>query len=554
MANRPHPLLPTPPSCHRNVNDGQMYTAVKSSAAAGSVMIDTTSKYRMGAPAPLLALPLKCHEPWKESPAYKAFEKIRANIGILGWSLNLYRRSVPGAAPTDDDYTILLSCRSWEKRPDNQDGWLPAMEDILEVLQQNSVSRLFRVELIDGRARTSFFRQTPYVRRTELLEVKVLDVLGHGPQWDTLTYYNCGWTEWESLPTITVGMTQAADVKWQQSIYQEIRTILGSFPGTEVAFIRSTLLAKHHTLPQWLHACTGPVPMGSSIGIGTTSGTLGGYVKVSYGGKEYTMGLTTHRLITNAAMTAEEEINGYAPDLTRSVPKIFSPSERDMEATAAQFEEPRGLKADVGEDAILRRRGRFEHWAKWQAKDPKGTDGMLTGPQFGSVFASSGSQRTYATDYVSDWAFILVDPARVGTNDIESFRTLDPYVGSGGLEDIAYAEASGLIDGTCMLAKGRYGDNMSSVNGSHVHINMHNGSLPILKAIAVVDQVTRQRFSADNAPGDVGCWSTDTSGKWNSMTFAVEEETKSRYIIPAYHLVDDIQQKTGARIIAPEMW
>ena len=55
-------------------------------------------------------------------------------------------------------------------------------------------------------------------------------------------------------------------------------------------------------------------------------------------------------------------------------------------------------------------------------------------------------------------------------------------------------------------------------------------------------------------PGDSGCWILNQFGHLEALGFAAGPETLVDYAIPIEDVYDDIQKKTGAKIVDPELW
>lgn len=299
-------MLPTPPSSQSELNNSQ-----EPPQSTGAIMTGPSSNYRIGLPKPLRPLPLKTEGPSSKSSACKVYLTIQNDLhvelrraNVSGYDLSLVKRYEPGDTPTDEDHTILIHTTK-------QDGWDVALEAIHGLLQQTNVPNL-RVEIMDNRAIQHFWLpkvDDAFRAEWPRVEAQVLGVLGRGCEWETLSVFNQGYTETDSSPTVTIGVTKAADATWRAMMYQRVRELLQSFPtfeAPEVAFVRSSLPAAEFNssgMPLLPDTFTRRVPMGSSIGVNDKSGTLGGYVTVRYQGQDYVMGLTNHHVISTEDMT-----------------------------------------------------------------------------------------------------------------------------------------------------------------------------------------------------------------------------------------------------------
>ena len=67
----------------------------------------------------------------------------------------------------------------------------------------------------------------------------------------------------DSLPTVTIGIIEAADTQWQAAVYEKIQDLREPFLNVEVAYIKSafeTVQSDSVSLP--LSAFSGPDPGG----------------------------------------------------------------------------------------------------------------------------------------------------------------------------------------------------------------------------------------------------------------------------------------------------
>ena len=120
----------------------------------------------------------------------------------------------------------------------------------------------------------------------------MIGLLDVGGEWETL---GLNTREWETsdvydstfggprekdkrMPTVTIGVTRAAGVEWQASMYGQLKELLDAYPDVEVAFVRSSMGADRQNpagKALLMKHFTGPVNMGAGIGIGERSATIG---------------------------------------------------------------------------------------------------------------------------------------------------------------------------------------------------------------------------------------------------------------------------------------
>lgn len=310
MLNSRSRVLPTPPPSHASSLSARrkLNTSEESSSSSGSVLIDTTSKFRIGAPAPLKPLPLENVDVGPESSARQAFQTIHTSVyqaltraGLDVESLLFVQRVVRGEEPCDRDFTILI-------RTVCTDHWVGALDAVLEIIQAKNLSWI-NVEIYDQRAILEFFPvldPAPEILQSwSVLEPEILAVLGPETHWTTLTLLKRGYAEEQAALTVTVGLSNTADRTWQGGKWEQLRDLL--FPhNLDIAFVRSSL----HTA-SWLpppialpsNEFDGPIAMGSSMGTTERNGTMGGYVKVLFGGTIYDMCMTNHHVIQVSSMS-----------------------------------------------------------------------------------------------------------------------------------------------------------------------------------------------------------------------------------------------------------
>ncbi|KAL9130378.1 MAG: hypothetical protein Q9217_001436 [Psora testacea] len=618
MSGLQYPMLPSPPSTHRSSRSSRrkLNVSEESSSSTGSVMIDTTSKYRIGIPSPLRALPLESEYPHTGSPAYHDFLRVSDDItiallekGVRGFTVSFVQRFEPGDTPTEQDWTVLI-CTTRQER------WVAALEAIHELLLNHGING-FGIEILDSRATQYFYHPVvtdEFRNAWSILQVQIIGALGLGPEWQTLSIFNRGHIEEESTPTVTVGLTKAADLRWQAAKYELLQALLEAHPEIEVAYVRSNLLG-FTTSPTSPAVCldveafTKPVQMGSSIGI-ESSGTLGGYVTVRYQGQTEVMGLTNHHVIATDDMTigelihvagglrypysdivAEEKANGYSPDLNRPRPRICAPSNPDTEMSIKAFEgvaeqarsmldgepadpcepdkPPRmGLRAKLealGDEATDEHRQKVQKFSILEANNLANIATIKQADRdFGRVFASSGLQRrhgpkkighetsgkTYEYGGALDWALLRLKSSRVGDNTVPT----DDISKNWGFipPPTAIIDASRFEPriGQAVFKKGRNGFEVGHIKEFGTQINFNDGN-GCFSAWTVLGGKTDGTKRPFMYPGDSGCWCLDQGGDLIGLGFAGQLETDAGYFIPISHVYDDIRQKFGAEIVSP---
>ena len=178
--------------------------------------------------------------------------------------------------PTDADHVIHIAINSGTS--EMKDGWMIAMNAILELMYQRNISGI-GVEIINPHALQRFF--APVVDESfktawPSLEAQIIGVLGLGAkEWESLTVYNRGHDEKNASPTVIIGVTRAANVEWQTTVYEILHGLLEPYPGVEVGFVRSSFDLDAQGQYVALDAFTSPVDLGSGIGNVNNSGTLG---------------------------------------------------------------------------------------------------------------------------------------------------------------------------------------------------------------------------------------------------------------------------------------
>ena len=265
--------MPTPPSSYKSPRSErpQLNSSEETTSSAGSAVIDTTSKYRIGIPAPPRALPLQTAHPRTDFPLVRHFNRISIAIqrilcraDLEQWHVNFVQRYVDGEIPTDDDWTVL-------SRTHHRDHWVGVLESIHNLLAKSDLSK-FRTEMYDERAKMYYFPvdlESHMMAQWPILELGILRFLGRGPEWRSMTLLNRGIEEKGSSPTVTIGLSAEADADWQTRRYAEIMIYLRGRAPFKVAFVRSKLRTSARRIEpacQGPSAFAGPVPLGASIG------------------------------------------------------------------------------------------------------------------------------------------------------------------------------------------------------------------------------------------------------------------------------------------------
>ena len=599
-------MLPSPPDSQRGtradrrkLNSSEESTA--STEPSGIIPIDVTaSEFRLGIPAPLRALPLITDYVNSDAPVSRAYQPIKYNIYAILRGLNisystvdLVQRWEPGQSPNAGDVTILIMA-------EQSQHWQAALNDIQRLIMRNNLP-FMRLEIMNEKAHLSFFlpRSHPAFKDkwNTSIRARVLDTLGLTGQWRSLTILNRGHTQDTSVPTVTIELSETADQLWQQVVYQDILEILEGYSGLvdkHVAFVRPSSLTTVDRGPPPaalpVDAFRGRVPMGSSIGIGPSSGTIGGYVKLERGGQVWTMGLTNHHVIENDTMTANEKANGLAPKLSR-LDNINAPSSADRVASVQGFEDLRneirttlyGPLVDKDNPSSPRReesgmafkiqygdpgRAFRERYDSLIGEERSLSDAInqvrMAEINFGSVFASSGNGRYYGsleahqipkaknnikTGNAINWALIHVsDQARIGGNLIAQDLNFDRSFQALGTT-ITEAQLTDVQPGTKLFKKGRNGTSMGIVSEYTVELSIKDR----LYRAAVVMPANVSRKEEFLYGGDSGSFCMNNVGTFCALGFAGHSQTGAGYVIPASWIYADIFAKTGARVVDPEI-
>ena len=144
-----------------------------------------------------------------------------------------------------------------------------------------------------------------------------------------MTLYNRGHTEAEARPTVTIGITKAdvGNTEWKATTQSLIQQLLTPFSTIQVAFIGSSIYKPNVTAQddetiRWdrppvipsVGSFQGPVAIGSSIGVGQKSGTVGGYLTVKMDNTGERFGLTNHHVVLDD--TKGMHLNSKQPQAT----------------------------------------------------------------------------------------------------------------------------------------------------------------------------------------------------------------------------------------------
>ena len=302
-------LLPTP-SRRQRAEDYDIDALLDSE-------IDAASRFRVGHPNPMPPLPLIASIPnyvsseigldrdeWET--IYTSIRDIIRSEGLAWFNVNYYQRHFKEVAPSANDNTIFIKATIH-----NPHSAIKLVQAIRQLLLAHG--KKLSIEILDDRAREETYvakLDRSVAQQWQLLEATILEVLGHGPEWRTLNLLNRGESKDESVPTVMVGVTDQADLEWQRRTYKLIVDIVRDLPLLDVIYCRSTfkLLGAEFRPPVvWgPEAFSGPLALGTSIGVENHTGTLGGYVKIRYNGEVHTIGLTCHHVIHSTKMSQGE--------------------------------------------------------------------------------------------------------------------------------------------------------------------------------------------------------------------------------------------------------
>ena len=373
--SRPHRVcatvsLPTPPITDSSSSSSGPKTppkrqrramnSSKESQSVSKVQIDTTDIYRSGFPNPLPDLPLSSRP--IDLAAAEKFEQLRDKIndakgmaGIDIYELSFLKQGVYDEEPSPNDNTVVVRTTKDPER----DNLTIAADRILGVLYAAGVTD-WRVEIYDPRANRKFFlpKVTWNWASTVWPELRndFVDILGPGnKEWSSVSLFNRGHAEPDSVPTVVIGTRPSASLTWKSNTCSMILDRLEQAQlNYDVVFVRESLPCvdkddkTKKDLP--LSQFSGPVTMGSSIGMENNTGTLGGYLTLEKGGEKKTFGLTNHRvvfpneIVAQAKQLSEDGVK-YCGEFTWPV---FSPSPADKDATIKRL----SRKIEVWEEQI----------------------------------------------------------------------------------------------------------------------------------------------------------------------------------------------------------
>ncbi|KAI9889122.1 MAG: hypothetical protein M1814_005784 [Vezdaea aestivalis] len=595
-------VSPTPPTSHaapsEKSNRRKMNVSETSTSSSGSVEIATTERFRVGAPSPLRMLPLIESSANPESKASQAFIKVEAQIrgslwrrGISDYYMNLCQLSEPEDEAVDSDHTILI-------RMEHHTEWVAMTNDILEITEQAGVRSLFHVELRDPRATLEFF--VPDTSQSleavwSVIRLQILAVLKSNPGWRTLDLLNTGLNQETSRPTVVVGLVRPVNTTFQRMLHTSISQILSSYEGIDLTFVRASKVPTSFNGPSLFVSAYhfgGKIYMGSSMGVegGTWSGTLGGFLIVSYNGQEYVMGLTNHHVIENKNMTSgiDEHSYGLRPSVSRQ-PTVVVPSIPDKEKTLRVLQSqlqgykeqishsPGGrpsLQAQVEMLGSNAPQAKIDHLALLRAsvhqtsiEIEKVTNASLIG---GTIFASSGNQRYYGNSWVAntsngpirtgwatDWALVIIDTKRLGGNLLhveERWRnegflkvavdTKSPLSQDSGHREIT-TESVEFGLGQIIFKKSRDSNTAGVV--SHLTTDIFlNGMYFSAHVVAAHGANRGHPFLR---PGDSGSWCVTQLGSFHSLAFGGNLDAKTGSVIRREDVYKDIEEQTGAKIV-----
>ena len=238
-------MLPTPPTSTGSdtVRRDRFPSSDDSISSTGLLQVYTGDEFRHGAPFPnLRALPQQTRFIDHSSPEYKSFLKIQVAIIRI-----LAQREIQVG-----DVDLVHRWDSWQKgtegiitvftRAVKSDHWGNAVAEILDLIYQHNYTT-WMVEILDRRALQYYFPPVlsqSFASGWPVIEAEILDLLGTGPNWRTMTLLNQGHTKAISATTIIIWISDSADQIWQSLILNKVRGLVQVFKGIRVAFIRSS--------------------------------------------------------------------------------------------------------------------------------------------------------------------------------------------------------------------------------------------------------------------------------------------------------------------------
>ena len=181
------------------------------------------------------------------------------------------------------------------------------------------------------------------------------------------------------------------------------------------------------------------------------------------------------------------------------------------------------------------------------------------GRLFGSVFASSGLDRTYNgsgpglhanDDWAMDWALIQVEKSRQGRNSVP-FDILKPLCS--GFEVEEYCRNSPQLDER-VSKQGRNGYSEGRVSGIESTILFEDQISKRVSAFVVVGVKDGVKVGAEEhtqeflREGDSGSWALDGGQRFSMLGFGGHIDGSRSYCTPVAWVFEDIRIKTGAEI------
>ncbi|KAI9888510.1 MAG: hypothetical protein M1814_006872 [Vezdaea aestivalis] len=197
------------------------------------------------------------------------------------------------------------------------------------------------------------------------------------------------------------------------------------------------------------------------------------------------------------------------------------------------------------------------------------TQARNTSSIIGTIFASSGSTRHFGDSRkVTDPDAVIITTGFVtdelpGGNAVKIEEQLwfdmgiainapepDPTLGYHVIAKSA--PGHGEIDDQ-VIRKGREGTTGAKITSLPSTINL-NGFY--VKAVAIVTHHNRSKIgptALSLEPRDPGSRCINVRGHWHSLAFAANTGSQSEYVMPASHVYQDAERRTGAKIVWPEM-
>ncbi|KAI9773303.1 MAG: hypothetical protein M1839_002163 [Geoglossum umbratile] len=287
--------------------------------------------------------------------------------------------------------------------------------------------------------------------------------------------------------------------------------------------------------------------LGASIGIGNSSGTLGGYVALSIGNnppKVY--GLTCHHVVR------PNEIGGLLPYSEENKQNlVFQPSSVDMEDTFAEYKAAIAMTSSL----IARHEKSISdgmatentyRYLEDQLAIKSRNEGTLSAAQsfdskFGTIHATSGFLISKRRNCSVDWALVEVDKHRQGSNKTPGIA----LAGRPGFESSEVRGISTLMSTTKYSKTGR---TTGTTFGSFSHIKSHVQlpDNPGYTDEAVVMSLQPGKFFSEK--GDSGAFLLSPEGELVGLVVGGCEPERQTYVTPIEEVISSIREITGCNV------